>query len=224
MSTECLAYEKAQAKKTPATRAARKKTRTTLPRTGATTTDYAPFPACAKRTCEQMAPSGRDSSCSHGRVLLHLAPEGATSCLPVVPTSPEQRLTQQLGSSATDFDIAADLGIGPADVREARQAELVRQPLSLDEPLRGQPDLLSLADLLGTEDPQFEHLLGMQAVATGWASGARPANPRAPLLPGHDASPGSYERTASTVFFSAPGCDGLRGAFFRACSSLTPRS
>jgi RNA polymerase sigma-B factor len=81
----------------------------------------------------------------------------------------EQRLVQQLGRVPTDCELAGELGIGAADVREARQAEQVRQLLSLDEPLRGQPGPASLADLLGAEDPRLEHMLGMQAIATHWA-------------------------------------------------------
>jgi RNA polymerase sigma-B factor len=42
------------------------------------------------------------------------------------------------------------------------------QPSSLDAPLSGQPDTALLADLLGEEDPQLEHVLGMQAVAAHW--------------------------------------------------------
>src|SRR5580700_11205230 len=58
----------------------------------------------------------------------------------------EHCLTQQLGRVPADSELAGDLGISAADVREARQAELVLQPLSLDAPLRGQPDAASLAD------------------------------------------------------------------------------
>jgi RNA polymerase sigma-B factor len=80
----------------------------------------------------------------------------------------EQVLTQQLGRVPTDCELAGDLGVGAADVREARQAELVLQPMSLDEPARGQPGAASLSDLLGEEDPRLEHMLGMQAIATHW--------------------------------------------------------
>ena len=81
----------------------------------------------------------------------------------------EQRLTHDLGRAPADSELASDLRISAADVREARQAELVLQPLSLDAPLRGQPDAASLADRLGAEDPRLEHILGMQAIATHWA-------------------------------------------------------
>jgi hypothetical protein len=50
----------------------------------------------------------------------------------------------------------------------ARRAELAFRPWSLDEPLRGQDGPASLGDLLGEDDPQVEHMLGMQAVATHW--------------------------------------------------------
>ncbi len=80
----------------------------------------------------------------------------------------EHVLTQQLGRVPTDSELAGDLGVGAADVREARQAELVLQPMSLDEPVRGQPGAASLSDLLGEEDPRLEHVLGMQAIATHW--------------------------------------------------------
>jgi RNA polymerase sigma-B factor len=80
----------------------------------------------------------------------------------------EHLLAQQLGRVPTDCELAGDLGVGAADVREARQAELVLQPMSLDQPVRGQPDAASLSDLLGAEDPRLEHLLGMQAIATHW--------------------------------------------------------
>jgi RNA polymerase sigma-B factor len=80
----------------------------------------------------------------------------------------EHRLTQQLGRMPTDFDLASDLGIGAADIREARQAELVLQPLSLDGPPSGRASVASLAEQLGGEDPRLEHILGMQAIARHW--------------------------------------------------------
>jgi RNA polymerase sigma-B factor len=42
------------------------------------------------------------------------------------------------------------------------------QPTSLDAPLVGQPDAAKLADLLGEEDPQMDHVLCMQVLATHW--------------------------------------------------------
>jgi RNA polymerase sigma-B factor len=79
-----------------------------------------------------------------------------------------RHLTQRLGRMPTDFELAGDLRVGTAAIREARRAELVLQPSSLDEPLSGQSSVASLAELLGQEDPQLEHMLGMQAIATHW--------------------------------------------------------
>jgi RNA polymerase sigma-B factor len=78
------------------------------------------------------------------------------------------RLTQQLGHMPADAELASHLGVSDADIRDARRAELVLQPRSLDEPLGGQAGAASLADLLGEEDPQLEQMLSMQAVATHW--------------------------------------------------------
>ncbi len=79
------------------------------------------------------------------------------------------RLTQQLGRTPADADVASCLGVRDADVRNARRAELVLQPRSLDEPARGHGSAASLADLIGGEDPRLEHVLGMLAVETHWS-------------------------------------------------------
>jgi len=78
------------------------------------------------------------------------------------------RLSQQLGHSPADAELASDLGVRDADIRDARQAELVLQPRSLDEPAGREAGTLRLADLLGEEDPRLEHKLGMRAIATHW--------------------------------------------------------
>jgi RNA polymerase sigma-B factor len=77
-------------------------------------------------------------------------------------------LTGQLGHLPADAELASYLGVSDADIRQARRAELVLRPWSLDEPLRGQDGVTSLGDLLGEDDPRVEHMLGMRAVATHW--------------------------------------------------------
>src|SRR5215471_3546059 len=77
-------------------------------------------------------------------------------------------LTQRLGHVPADEEVAGHLGISDDDLREARRADLVFQPASLDAPLAGQPDAASLADVLGEEDPEVEHTLDMESVATHW--------------------------------------------------------
>ena len=79
-----------------------------------------------------------------------------------------RELTQDLGRVPSESDLARHLGISGDDLRDARRAEMGLQPCSLDAPLAGQPELASLADLLGEEDPRMEHMLGIQAVAAHW--------------------------------------------------------
>jgi RNA polymerase sigma-B factor len=77
-------------------------------------------------------------------------------------------LTQQLGHHPADTDITTHLAITADQLNEARRADLVFQPASLDAPLAGRPDAATLADVLGDNDPHVEHTLDMQAVATHW--------------------------------------------------------
>jgi RNA polymerase sigma-B factor len=79
-----------------------------------------------------------------------------------------RQLTQQLGHQPADAELAAHLGISDDDLREARRADLVFSPASLDAPLAGHPDAASLADVLGEEDPGVEHTLDMESVAAHW--------------------------------------------------------
>ena len=77
-------------------------------------------------------------------------------------------LTNSLGRLPSDAELAQHLDITPDDVREARQADLAFQAASLDSPISGQDGAASLADLLGDEDPQLEHVIDMQAVWAHW--------------------------------------------------------
>ena len=77
-------------------------------------------------------------------------------------------LAQQLGRTPTDSDLARYLGVSWDELRQARQAQLTFDPFSLDAPLAGQPAMVTLADILGQEDPRLEHMLSMRAVAAHW--------------------------------------------------------
>ena len=79
-----------------------------------------------------------------------------------------RQLTQELGRAPADSEMARHLGVTSADLREARQAEIACRPSSLDAPMAGQPGVVTLADVLGEEDPGVEHMLGMRAVAAHW--------------------------------------------------------
>ena len=78
------------------------------------------------------------------------------------------QLAQEPGRTPTESDLAAFLGVSSHDLRDAQLAEMAFQPTSLNTPLAGQPDAAILADLLGEEDPQMDHMLCMQALATHW--------------------------------------------------------
>jgi RNA polymerase sigma-B factor len=77
-------------------------------------------------------------------------------------------LAQQLGRTPTDSDLVRHLGISADALRQARQAQLAFEPSSLDAPLASQSATVTLADVLGQEDPRLEHMLSMRAVATHW--------------------------------------------------------
>jgi len=78
------------------------------------------------------------------------------------------QLTQDLGYTPADSEMARHLRVTSADLQEARQAEIAGRPSSLDAPMSGQPGTVTLANVLGEEDPGVEHMLGMQAVAAHW--------------------------------------------------------
>jgi RNA polymerase sigma-B factor len=77
-------------------------------------------------------------------------------------------LTQTLGHAPTDAELADRLRITEEELREVRQAEMAFQSSSLDAPLAEEDGRASLADLIGTEDPQLEQVLDMEAVWQHW--------------------------------------------------------
>jgi len=77
-------------------------------------------------------------------------------------------LAQQLGQMPAEVTLARHLGVSDHELADARRAELVLQPRSLDAPLADQPDTARLADVLGEDDPQLERTLDLQALATHW--------------------------------------------------------
>jgi RNA polymerase sigma-B factor len=79
-----------------------------------------------------------------------------------------RELTQQLGHEPDDAELTKQLNISDDDLREARRADLVFQPASLDAPLAGQPETATLADVLGEDDPHVQLTLDMEAVYAHW--------------------------------------------------------
>jgi RNA polymerase sigma-B factor len=88
-------------------------------------------------------------------------------------------MTQELGRPPADAELAGNLGVDRASLGEARLAEAASHPFSLDAPMGGGAGISALADLLGEDDPQIEHMLSMRAVAAHW--GGLPARERAIL-------------------------------------------
>jgi RNA polymerase sigma-B factor len=76
----------------------------------------------------------------------------------------ESAMTQQLSRTPTDQELADQLRLTIADVREARRADRAFQALSLDAPLSTDAGASTLADLLGAEDPELETATDMDAV------------------------------------------------------------
>jgi RNA polymerase sigma-B factor len=79
-----------------------------------------------------------------------------------------RELSQELGRTPDESDVALHLGVSEDDLRLARLAEMTLQLTSLDAPMAGRPYGHSLADVLGVEDPGLEHMLDRQALATHW--------------------------------------------------------
>jgi RNA polymerase sigma-B factor len=78
-------------------------------------------------------------------------------------------LTHELGRIPSEADLAARLGVSAAELRDARLAETAFRPLWLDAPRHDPVGAGHLADNLGDEDRQIEHLLAIRSVAAHWA-------------------------------------------------------
>jgi len=79
-----------------------------------------------------------------------------------------EELTQQLGRSPEEAELAERLWVSRDDMQEARQADLVFSTYSLDAPMSDRDDPALLADMLGDEDPDVAHTIDMEAVNKHW--------------------------------------------------------
>jgi RNA polymerase sigma-B factor len=79
-----------------------------------------------------------------------------------------EELTQQLGRSPEEAELAERLGVSRDDMQEARQADLVFSTYSLDAPMSDRDDPALLADMLGDDDPDLAHAVDMEAVNAHW--------------------------------------------------------
>ena len=87
----------------------------------------------------------------------------AQELLLAIRTADEQ-LTQQLGRTPDDGELARRLGVTDEDVLHARQADLVFSAYSLDAPLSDDDEPALLCDVLGEEDEAVEHAIDIESV------------------------------------------------------------
>jgi RNA polymerase sigma-B factor len=76
----------------------------------------------------------------------------------------EETMTQQLGRTPDDRELAWHLAVTEDDVHQARQAHQAFAASSLDAPLSSRDDPAALADLLGEDDPDLSHATDIEAV------------------------------------------------------------
>lgn len=76
----------------------------------------------------------------------------------------ESQLTQQLSRTPSDEELADQLRLTVAEVREGRRADRAFQALSLDAPLSTEADAGTLADVIGAEDPELHSTADLDAV------------------------------------------------------------
>ncbi len=77
-------------------------------------------------------------------------------------------LIQELGRQPADSEVAARLGVSPAELDEARQAADAFSALSIDSPVGDGDDAAELSELLGGEDSGFEAADNMEAIERHW--------------------------------------------------------
>jgi RNA polymerase sigma-B factor len=75
-----------------------------------------------------------------------------------------EELTQQLGRSPADRELAQRLGVAVDEIADAQHAALVFTAFSLDAPLSDREDPGQLADLMGEDDGAVEHAMDMEAL------------------------------------------------------------
>ena len=79
-----------------------------------------------------------------------------------------EEMTHRLGRAPGDRELAAHLGVGEAELQEARRADMVFHTYSLDAPVFDRQDPVQLADLLGEDDQNVEQALNIEAVSAHW--------------------------------------------------------
>jgi len=80
------------------------------------------------------------------------------------------RLTQQLGRSPGDHELAEAAGLSIAELREAEYAEMAFRPYYLDAPASADDEAATFGELLGDDDPGIELTLDSEALWAHWSA------------------------------------------------------
>jgi RNA polymerase sigma-B factor len=79
-------------------------------------------------------------------------------------------LTQQLGRSPDNHELAEAAGLSLDELREAERAEMAFRPYYLDAPVSADEDAATFGELLGGDDPGIEHALNSEALWAHWSA------------------------------------------------------
>jgi RNA polymerase sigma-B factor len=79
------------------------------------------------------------------------------------------RLTQQLGRSPDDSELAEAADLTMDELRAAEQAEMAFRPYYLDAPVSTEEESVTFGELLGGDDPGIEQTLNADALWVHWS-------------------------------------------------------
>ena len=80
------------------------------------------------------------------------------------------RLTQQLGRSPGDHELAEAVDLSIDELRAAEHAEMAFHPYYLDAPVSTDEEAATFGELLGGDDPGIEHALNIDALWAHWST------------------------------------------------------
>jgi len=79
-------------------------------------------------------------------------------------------LTQQLGRSPDDLELAEAAGLSIEELQEAGRAEMAFHPFYLDAPVSAEEEAITFGELLGGDDPSIEHAVDSDALWAHWST------------------------------------------------------
>jgi RNA polymerase sigma-B factor len=79
-------------------------------------------------------------------------------------------LTQQLGRSPSDQELAEAAGLSLEELRQAEYAEMAFHPYYLETPVSAGDEAATFGELLGGDDPGVQHAVDSDALWTHWSA------------------------------------------------------